>query len=406
MDERVGHMTTALLKHACVDSGQYGLNISAAEYVDAGVRLLRTTDLSASGRNAAEVYITGPIEPRFIVAAGDLLLSRAGTIGQASLVAPRQSGSSFAGYLVRFRPLPSVDPRYLYYSTQAASFQQQINADAVVSTIANFNADRYANLPINLPGSAEQRRIADFLDDQVARIDNIIAARLLQAITARVVLDLGIFDDLNDLRRTTKSAPLRRFVRSIVTGSTPAQDLDRADGLPWYTPASMRDDGSLGEPLRRVVPTGGRSAGVVRFSAGSVAIVGIGATAGKVSRLDHEASGNQQLTAISPATTVTSDFLYWQLRSRSVELLATAPFTTLPIINNEVIASFDLVVPEHGVQLAMAARWHAASSGVAGYMSALRGSARLLTELKRSLITAAITGEFDVSTADGSRVLG
>ena len=43
-----------------------------------------------------------------------------------------------------------------------------------------FQADikKFSTCPI--PPDVEQRRIADFLDDQVARIDNIIAARAAQ----------------------------------------------------------------------------------------------------------------------------------------------------------------------------------------------------------------------------------
>src|SRR5699024_6256197 len=81
----------------------------------------------------------------------------------------------------RFRPRPSSDPRFLSYAIQSSHVQQQIEAQAVTSTISNFNADRYANLYLPDMAQDEQRRVADFLDDRVSRIDRIIAARREQA---------------------------------------------------------------------------------------------------------------------------------------------------------------------------------------------------------------------------------
>jgi type I restriction enzyme S subunit len=49
---------------------------------------------------------------------------------------------TFAGFLVRFRPRPDVDARFLGYVMQSRSVQEQIQAEAISSTIQNLHAER------------------------------------------------------------------------------------------------------------------------------------------------------------------------------------------------------------------------------------------------------------------------
>jgi type I restriction enzyme S subunit len=164
------------LKHLCVDSGQYGLNISADQYSPSGVRLIRTSDIASNGAlkaSAHGVFVDIPLEQRHRLLPGDVLLSRSGTLGRSFLVPAESSGQSFAGFLIRFRPKSVTDPRFLHYATQSSPFQGIVHSEAVSSTIQNFNADRYANIPLRAPGVGEQRRIADLLDTETARIDRL-----------------------------------------------------------------------------------------------------------------------------------------------------------------------------------------------------------------------------------------
>ena len=84
---------------------------------------------------------------------------------------------TFAGYLIRFRPKSNVDPRYLNYCSRATFFEDGIKANAVSSTIANFNAERYGSLQLPWRPLAEQRAIADYLDAETARIDTLISKK-------------------------------------------------------------------------------------------------------------------------------------------------------------------------------------------------------------------------------------
>jgi type I restriction enzyme S subunit len=146
------------MKYVCEDSGQYGLNIAPEEYRSEGIRLLRTSDFGS--RDVEPIFVTGPLEDRFLVKQGDILLTRSGaTIGQSFLVGQEEEGSSFAGFLIRFRCNEDYSPEFLSIVCNSTGFQDQVAIDATVSTIPNFNADKYANIEIPHLDKAEQLKL-------------------------------------------------------------------------------------------------------------------------------------------------------------------------------------------------------------------------------------------------------
>jgi type I restriction enzyme, S subunit len=164
------------LKQGCSIYSDYGLNISAEEYSDEGVPIIRTSDVDNSG--ALDLSNTKYVEPHVVgtkrLRKGDVLFSRSGTIGRA-MVFGDDVEATYAAYLVRFRPHPKrLLYKFIGYWAQSAGYWHQIGADTIQSTIGNFNANKFANLSIPEHDLATQRQIADFLDRETARIDLLI----------------------------------------------------------------------------------------------------------------------------------------------------------------------------------------------------------------------------------------
>ena len=152
------------LKHVCQSGGQYGLNITPDQYKESGIRLLRTSDFGS--REKQPIFIEGPLEERHTVRTGDVVLTRSGTIGQSFLITDEEAGSAFAGFLIRYRTKSSYHPEFLALVVKSSDFQEQVKIGAVVSTIPNFNADRYDNLVIpDLPLSVQRERIEAFIQE-------------------------------------------------------------------------------------------------------------------------------------------------------------------------------------------------------------------------------------------------
>jgi type I restriction enzyme, S subunit len=164
----------------CDPAGQYGLNIPSDSYATEGVRMLRTSDISADGTTNTPVdgvFVPEELARPLLLRDGDLLLSRSGTLGRALLYDFAKHGrSTFAAYLVRFTPKPSVYPRYLWFATQSSEFQAQIAAGSIESTISNFNAEKYCSVEVPDWPIATQQAIADFLDAETSRLDRLIDA--------------------------------------------------------------------------------------------------------------------------------------------------------------------------------------------------------------------------------------
>lgn len=178
-------MRTVPLKRLCVGQAQYGLNIAAEQYRSDGCRLIRTTDVQSTGElidSELGVYVDDDaVAEHHRLRAGDVLFSRSGTLGRCLLATQEMSGMTFAGFLVRFRPHDQSDPRFISYFAGSLPFAAAIEADAVSSTISNFNAERYSMMSVPEWGLREQRAIADFLDAETARIDSLVRARTTQA---------------------------------------------------------------------------------------------------------------------------------------------------------------------------------------------------------------------------------
>jgi len=389
------------LKHFCAVPPVYGLNIAAENYTSSGVRLLRTTDVGVDGRLRSEtsgVFVDpAQVPPEYLLREGDLLLSRSGTLGRSLLFGEPSGPTTHAGYLVRFRPAGGIVPSYLGYCAQSLLMQDAVAADAVESTIGNFNAEKYANVRLPWWPTTTQSVIADYLDRETARIDAMIAAkrRIVDLLVERVRL---LARDLTTRHPTM--VPLRRVVRAVRTGTTPPSNLlpHLTEGpVPWFSPGDIHGWLELGSSPRTLKSESVSNGWVPSFPGGSTLLVGIGATAGKVAYLaDGPASGNQQMTCLVPNDVVYPRFLTWQLFARRNEILATAPFTTLPIINNDFIKDLRVHLPSVQDQKKIVAHLDQEAKNAGGLTSRVGKQNLLLLERRQAIITAAVTGQLDL----------
>ncbi|WP_265566153.1 restriction endonuclease subunit S [Streptomyces hygroscopicus] len=413
------------LKNLCVDAGQYGLNISAENYVETGVRLLRTTDISSGTLTTTEegVFVSGLPEARFTLEAGDLLLSRSGTPpGQSYLVRAADAGATFAGYLVRFRPLSSVEPRFLAYVARSEPFQHTIRSESVASTIQNFNAERYANIEFRVPDSVEQCRIADFLDAETARIDE------MRHCSQRQVELLGYrFKEFMRQETTVGQGPttetgvpwmpmmhhrwqLHKVSQEFRTasGTTPtSSDTSYFGGpYPWVNSTDVRDG------LIRQVEKSVTKKALLDFSALKVhpagalvvALYGQGTTKGRVGILGMDSCLNQACCALVPVGRISTEYAYYWFRAHKDGIVAQAVGAGQPNLSQELVRQLRIPAPNVAMQLQITSRLRDVERSTLAQVSQLERRGALLAERRQALITAAVTGQFDVSTASGRNV--
>ena len=158
--------TVTKLKFISLISADYGINISADNYIDKGVRFIRITDINEDGTLTPEgVFIREDLSKGKILERGDLLFARSGSVGTSFLFTLTDSQKySFAGYLVRFRFRIGYSPSFVYLFSQSKLFKDQIKMNSIETTIENFNGDKYSNLKICLPNIKIQEHIVSRLN--------------------------------------------------------------------------------------------------------------------------------------------------------------------------------------------------------------------------------------------------
>jgi type I restriction enzyme S subunit len=121
---------------------------------------------------------------KYVLAEGDIVFSRVGSVDRRALISENEVGWLFSGRLLRVRPDPKrVDPTYLSYFFGLPAFKRYIRSIAVGATMPSLNTELLSNVPVILPSHAEQLAIARLLSDLDMKLKaNGSLAKLLEEI--------------------------------------------------------------------------------------------------------------------------------------------------------------------------------------------------------------------------------
>ncbi len=141
--------TSTRLKYLAAEPIVNGVGEAADQDDPTWPRYVRTTDIAGPTSLREDTFASLPpeIARRAPLIRGDIVMTAAGTIGK-SFRYEEPGSACFAGYLVRFRAGPGVDPRFVSYWMETPEYWNQIEHGKVVSTIENFSAGKYRNLMI------------------------------------------------------------------------------------------------------------------------------------------------------------------------------------------------------------------------------------------------------------------
>lgn len=132
---------------------------------------------------------------------------------------------------------------------------------------------------------------------------------------------------------------LKFVITKIQTGSTPPSAVPEyysSDDIIWYGPADFTDENYiLNDSVKKISALALEDKVVKPMPKGSIMMIGIGATLGKVAITNVDCTTNQQINSLIPIEGVNAKYLMYQLNSLRdiVKLLSSA--STLGIINQE-----------------------------------------------------------------------
>ena len=194
---------------------------------------------------------------------GDIALNRMRAFQGAIGICP-QRGLVSPDYAV-LRPGPDVDARYLHHLFRSSSFVGEMvsrlrgigNTENGAVRTPRINPEDLGDIPVDFPPLDDQRRIADFLDAETARIDRLAALRTSQTEALKAHYQSQLSEMAQGLCGRYGVVKVRHVLQKIEQGWSP-QCEDRAigDGEWGVVKAGCVNGGIFDVAEHKALPTG------------------------------------------------------------------------------------------------------------------------------------------------------
>jgi type I restriction enzyme, S subunit len=323
--------------------------------------------------------------------------------------------------LLVIKPGERLNEHFLLNVVLTQEFIGQANAATFGTRMPRADWDTIANIQIPIPPFAHQRAIVEYLDQETAKLDELIAAkqRLLELLAEkrRALITHAVTRGLNP------SAPLRdsgvpwlgavpahwevtaiKHIARVGNGSTPLRENAAywQDGTyPWLTSTVVNDD-VVGKPVDWVTPIALRDCHLPIVSPNSVlvALTGQGKTRGKAAILPYEATINQHMAFISPTNgSVDPEFLQLSLTAsyELLRMLSEGTGSTKGALTCEQLGAFPITLPPLAEQKQIVSNLKIMRTTIDDLSEVTQQTILLLHERRSALIAAAVTGQIDVT---------
>lgn len=173
--------TPAKLRHVVqfAQTGPFGTQLSAEEYVEDGVPVINPTHIR-NGEITPDTTVS--VTPgkaselaRHRLLKGDIILGRKGEVDKSARATHDSEGFVCGSDSMLLRPKTSTDSDYLWWFFQSPKAHAQLELWSVGSTVAGLNQTTMSKIRLPLPSLEEQRVVARLLSDATSKIDGLIA---------------------------------------------------------------------------------------------------------------------------------------------------------------------------------------------------------------------------------------
>lgn len=340
-----------------------------------------------------------------VVDPGDIIMNPLGkphgSIGRSNV-----RGITSPAYWVLRCDETNYDSRYVHYLLRSEMMINEFQRCSKNLPPNQFDLpwDQFRAFELAFPPIEEQRRIADYLDVQSKLTDEILALRRRQVsllIEEQSEVLRGLVFSLNANVR-----PLKHFVSKIGSGKTPrgGADVYADTGVLFLRSQNVYNDGLRLEDVVCITSAMDSEMAQTRVFPGDLLLNITGGSIGRCARVPQDFPGgnvNQHVCIVRPFDPHLAPILHSQLISPEVQ----AAIREVQVDGNREglnfvqVSNLPLRIPEDPQS------WHEIGENLTNSTSKVEALRRLLSdqdaslrELKSSLISAAVTGEFDVAT--------
>lgn len=350
---------------------------------------------------------------RFGVRPGDSIITKDSETPDDIAVSTyvEQSASDMVcGYhLALLRPSDRVVPKFLSWALASDQVRGQFSIRANGMTRYGLTYEAIQSVVVPLPPLEEQRRIADFLDDQVTRIDRVCELRTRQARLLGDVANASVHNIFEAFAQRFGVAPLRRYVGGIEQGGSPvAGEPGGASDLAVLKTSAIKAGRFLAQENKALLDPEKFEASC-ELGEGDVLVV--------------RGSGSSELVADVAEVVLPSNaprIMLSDLTYRLVDLKLEPAFAVGALLapqarsqmrslvrqgsgpakaRGEDVLSIEIPRATCEAQREFAGLYWQVRNDVDAMSATYLRALTLLEDYKRSLITAAVTGQLDVTTA-------
>jgi type I restriction enzyme S subunit len=287
------------------------------------------------------------------------------------------------------RPEAGADPRFVAYALQAEadSGYLALQAGNVRQRAVDFrNWQTLARIDIPLPDSAQQRRIADYLDLHLALIDRVVRqrrnARSIVAERLSSSLHAQVFDAEGAHRPVSALA-------EYVNGQPFKPDDFTPSGLPVIRIRQLVDPDAEPDLFDGAVPD--------RVLLRNGDLIFSWSASLEVRIWDRgPAILNQHLFKVLPHDGVNRDWLRWALHVARADFAELMHGSTMTHVTRPMMREVTVPVPDEAIQRRIAREANRLDMQLSAVLGSMDAQLSLLSERRRSLLAGAVCGRIEI----------
>lgn len=346
-------------------------------------------------------------QQKVIVEKGDVLMGKAASTGKIAQVKTNLEFNVWSPLAIIKPTLNRLIPTYLEYCLKSYPGQIQIDLLCTSNTQKNISMDDIPKIILPEPSYNEQTAIANYLDEKISKLDQLISNKKAQIEQLKEVRQIEIntavtkgldpivklkpsgIEWLGNIPEHWEHRRLKDYCY-VNMGQSPGSESynDDGDGLPFYQ--GNADFGEL-HPVTRIHCTDPK-----KIAESNDVLISVRAPVGEINIADAQCCIGRGLAAVQPIIVV-DKFLYYQLIVIKEELKLYVTGSTFEAVSSGSISVLRFLKPPKDEQTAIVNYLDEKTSRIDKLVSNLENQIEQLEEIRKIEIYNAVTGKIKVT---------